>query len=527
MIAAKLKRREQMGIANMILKKMLLLIIALVMTGAFAGAACASPAAAGPHRIIDDNDTVVLPGNVYPLARPEFDKGATQPSLPMRRMILTLQRSTDKQAELDLLLAELHDPASPNFHQWLTPEEFGKRFGPAPEDIGVITGWLTSHGFTIDEIAIGRSWINFSGSVSDVQRAFQTQIHDYYVNGRLHHANVRDPSIPRGLSDLVVGVVSLHDFPSKMMNAGANPVQPDFTSGSAHYLSPGDFAVIYNVNALYNAGIDGSGQTIAIVGRTHPSGDNWTNFRSMMGLPSNPPQVIVNGDDPGDLGGGEDNEADLDVEWSGAVAKNATILYVTSKSTGSTDGVALSAQYIVNNNLAPVMSTSFGLCEPALGQTGRSFYNNLWLQAASQGITSFISSGDSGAAGCDSGSATRGTGKAVNGLASTPYNVAVGGTQFNEGTGSYWNTSNSGYTSALSYIPETAWNESGSNGGSGLWSTGGGGSPLITANRPGRQAPASRLTANATFPMSPSLRPLMMAISYAVRAYAARAHLML
>ena len=197
-----------------------------------------------------------------------------------------------------------------------------------------------------------------------------------------------------------------------------------------------------------------------------------------MGLPSNPPRVIVNGPDPGDLGAAEDNEADLDVEWSGAVARNAAILFVISKSTFATDGVDLSAQYIVNNNLAPVMSTSFGSCESALGKAENVFYNNLWQPAADQGITSYVSSGASGAAGCDPGSASSGTGQSVNGLASTPYNVAVGGTQFNEGQGSYWSETNgAGYSSALSYIPEIAWNESGSvSGGSGLWATGGGAS---------------------------------------------------
>ena len=240
-------------------------------------------------------------------------------------------------------------------------------------------------------------------------------------------------------------------------------------------LSPGDFAIIYDVNALYGAGIDGSGQTIAIVGRTHPPGTEWATFRTLMGLPPNPPTVIVNGPDPGDLGGDEDVEADLDVEWSGAVAQKATIIFVTSATTDTTDGVDLSAQYIVDNKLAPVMSTSFGEREADLGATENQFYNNLWSQAAGEGVTSFVSSDDSGAAGCDADdSSIASHGKAVNGLASTPYNVAVGGTEFNEGSGTYWGSNNGYYTSALSYIPEVVWNESGTNGGSDLWATGGG-----------------------------------------------------
>ena len=340
------------------MKRILLLLIVLVAAGVF-GAAQARAA----DRVIDDSDTVILPGNVHPLARPEFDTGRAPSSLPMERMILVLKRSADKQAELDRFLSRLHEPSSPDFHQWLTPEEFGKRFGPSPEDIDAVTGWLTSHGFVVEAVAKGKSWINFSGTVADVEAAFHTSIHTYQVGGRLYHANAEDPSIPRGLADVVAGVVSLNDFPRKAMHSDVLPAKPDYTSGSTHYLSPGDFATIYDVNALYSSGINGTGQSIAIVGRTHPSGTDWATFRSTMGLPANPPQVIVNGRDPGDLGGNEDVEADLDVEWSGAVAKNATIKFVVSKSTRTTDGVDLSAQYIVNNNLAPVMSTSFGSCE--------------------------------------------------------------------------------------------------------------------------------------------------------------------
>jgi subtilase family serine protease len=478
---------------NSILKNVLSFTIVLVVTGAFAGFFCEASGASPSYRPIDDNDTVVLPGNVYALARPEFDQGATRSSLRMERMILTLKRSPEKQVEVDTLFAELHDPSSPNYQRWVTPEEFGERFGPAPEDIEAIARWLMSHGFVVEEVAKGRAWVNFSGTVADVERAFRTQIHDYYIDGRLYHANVQDPSIPRALADVVAGVVSLHNFPRTMMHSKISPLMrtdlmPDYTSGATHYLSPNDFSTIYNVNALYNAGIDGNGQNIAIVGRTHPSSSDWTTFRSMMGLSTNPPQVIVNGPDPGDLGGDEDVEADLDVEWSGAVAKNAGILFVVSKSTYSTDGVDLSAQYIVNNNLAPVMSTSFSACESDLGTAGNNFYNDLWQQAAAQGITSFVSSGDAGAAGCNSGSDTVGSGLGVNGLASTPYNVAVGGTQFNEGSGSYWNTSNgSGYASAVSYIPEVVWNQSGvTPGGSGLWSTGGGAS--LEYDKPAWQA---------------------------------------
>jgi len=444
-----------------------------------------SASARGPL-VINEDDRIRQPRSVHPLARPEFDRGASSSSLPMERMILSLRIPQERQVKLDQLLLQQHDPTSSNYHRWLTPEEFGRQFGPAPEDIAAVAGWLTSNGFTVQEQAKAGTWINFSGTAADVKRAFRTEIHDYQVHGKLRHANASAPEIPRGLSGLVSGVVTLHNFPRKSMLKKSplslpGELLPAYSSASGnHTLSPGDFATIYNVSPLYSAGIDGSGQTIAIVGRTHPSSSNWTAFRSSFGLPVNAPQVVLNGTDPGDTGADEDGEADLDVEWSGAVAKNATVKFVVSKSTSSTDGIDLSAQYVVENNLAPVMSTSFGSCESDMGSSENAFYNNLWQQAASQGITSFVSTGDAGAAGCDDPSAASGSGLAVNGLASTPYNVAVGGTQFNEGSGSYWNSSNlSDGSSALSYIPETAWNESATQaGGSGLWSTGGGASSI-------------------------------------------------
>jgi len=444
---------------------------------------CAAGASKQP---IDDSDLVVLHHNVHAQARSELQVGHTAPATMMERMIFVLKLDAVKQVQLDALLARQQDPASSDFHRWLTPQEFGSQFGRSPEEIAQVAEWLSLHGFAVDEVGAGGTWINFSGAVSDVEAAFHTTIDDFDIDGELRHANSIDPSIPRALSGTVAGIVSLHNIPRRAMNTGVRQIetdgiQVDFTGASgSHYVSPGDFAVIYNVNALYDAGIDGTGQTVAIVGRTHPAASNWSTFRSTMALPANAPVVVVNGTDPGDQGANEDGEADLDVEWSGAVAKGATIRFVTSKSTASTDGVDLSAQYIINNNLAPVMSTSFGLCESSLGSSGNAFYNSLWSQAASQGITSFVSSGDSGSAGCNRGNDTTGSGQAVSGLASTPYNVAVGGTQFNEGTGTYWSSTNSaGDKSALSYIPEMVWNESSNvSGGSGLWATGGGASSI-------------------------------------------------
>ena len=440
---------------------------------------------------VDDSDRVVLSHNVHRLARPQYDRGRSDAGLPMERMILSLSLRPGAPQQLERLLASQQNPASPDYHRWLTPEQFAERFGRSQEDVEAAAAWLRGRGFSIDEVARSRGWINFSGTSALVEASFATEMHEYEVRGRLYHANATDPSIPTRLAAIVNGVVSLNSFPRQPNHRDLRPVSPEqltpeyTTFAGDHYLAPADFATIYDLNPLYGAGIDGSGQTIAIVGRTDIRLADVQFFRSWFGLPANDPVFVHNGADPGDLGGGEETEADLDVEWSGAVAPHATIKFVISKSTFATDGVDLSAQYIVNNNLAAAMSTSFGQCEATMGTTELAFYSNLWSQAAAQGITSFVSSGDAGAAGCNSGSDTTGFGKAVSGLCSTPYDVCVGGSQFADTSNPalYWSSTNNptSEASALSYIPELAWNESGSvSGGSGLWATGGGASNSFT-----------------------------------------------
>jgi len=425
-------------------------------------------------------DRVVLHGDTPRATRLADPVGRPDPATPMDRMILTLKIAPEAQARLDTLLARQQDPASSSYHQWLTPEAFGQQFGPSPEALAAVLDWLRASGFSVEEVGAGRTTILFNGDVRRVEQAFQTTLLDYRLDGRAFHANASEPSIPAALQAAVQGVVSLHNLPRMAMNRGFRI--PEFAAGNgANYMAPADFATIYNVGPLYAAGTTGSGVNLAIVGRTHIGLADVATFRSQFGLPANPPSVVVNGPDPGDLGGGEDGEAYLDVEWSGAVARNATITFVCSASTASTDGVDLSAQYIVNQNLAAVMSLSFGQGEAAMGTSENAFYKNLWAQAAAQGITVLVAAGDSGAAGSDSSSSASGTGGAsVSGLASTPSNICVGGTEFNDAGGAYWSASNgAAYASALGYIPEAAWNESGAvAGGSGLWAGGGGASTL-------------------------------------------------
>jgi Pro-kumamolisin, activation domain/Bacterial Ig-like domain (group 3) len=448
---------------------------------------------------VDEQNLTVLKGNVHPLARPEFDRGAAPASMLLERMLLVLKRSPEQEAALRTLLDQQQDKSSPNYHKWLTPEQFGQMFGPSDQDIQTITSWLGSHGLQVARVTKGREMIEFSGSEAQVEEAFHTQIHRFVVNGESHWANASDPEIPTALTPVVAGVFTLYDFrkqpqhvmTSQRFTATVRPGSlPQFTSSTGlHALGPADYATIYNINPLYTGGINGLGTTIAVVGRTNINVLDVSDFRSAFGLVANTPQIVLDGPDPGNLGGGEEAEAVLDSTWSGAVAPNASVKLVISASTDTTDGVDLSELYIVENNLGNVMTESFSACELFFTVSEAAGISGLAEQAAAQGITYLVSTGDSGSAGCDSPNASVATHPpAVNILASTPFNVAVGGTQFNDllNPNTYWSSSNTPGTlgSALSYIPENVWNESCSSCAQPNLAAGGGGTSIFFARPP-------------------------------------------
>lgn len=484
-----------------------LLVAALLSTAVFVPSSSllhAQVLQAGTSRIgaIDETSLVVLSGNHHPLATTANDRGEVSPDLPMDRMLLVLNRDASAEAALQALLARQQDKSSPDFHVWLSPAQFGTRFGVSTSDLQKLTAWLLFHGFHVNRVGQGSMTIEFGGTAGQVKEAFHTPIHSFAVNGQKHYANASHPQIPAALAPVVAGINTLHNFGKKpaihvlgkaSRIANTSMWQPEFTfsdaAGVQHYLAPGDFAKIYNTAALYQNGIDGAEQSVAIVARNNINLSDVQIFRIAFGLPVNDPQIILDGPDPGNVGGPEESEADLDVEWSGAIAPKATIKFVVSASTNSTDGVDLSALYIVDNNLAPVLSLSFGQCEKALGQAENTFYNNLWEQAAAQGITAVVSSGDNGPAGCDSDTQTTPAtgGLAVNGLASTPFNIAVGGTQFyeNGADSTYWSATNGpDQSSARGYIPENVWNESCADpngcGAASLFASSGGASSLYS-----------------------------------------------
>src|SRR5271156_5187704 len=492
-------------------------IIVCACVLAVASVAFFSPRSAGQSTVapslitqpIDEGKLVVLRGNTHPLARAKYDQGPAPASLAMDRMMLVLKTTSAQGAALETLLAQQQDRSSPNYHKWLTPQEFGAQFGVSDADIQKITSWLESHGFQIDNVANGRNVIQFSGNAAQVQSAFHTAIHKYTINSQEHWANANDPSIPAALTPAVTGVASLNNFPRKAAHRFAGTFQRDMATGKlksvkpeftfldcesstntpidCYGLAPYDFATIYNVLPLWNAGITGAGQTIAIVSDSDINPADLTNFRSLFGLPaatftrtytpgfssSNPGVLSCS------LPTGDECEADIDVQWSGAVAPGAAINLVISGSTNATFGGDTSAEWIIDNNLAKIIGYSYGECELGLGTAGNAFYGGSatakdsvgeWKQAAAEGITVIVSTGDSGSTGCDSDEDDNGAefGLAVNGVASTPYNVAVGGTDFNDATNPtvYWNTTNPSATTQASvkgYIPEITYNDTCTN----------------------------------------------------------------
>jgi len=435
--------------------------------------AAASAFAAQPNRItapIDGSQTVVLKGSVHAQAQPEFDQGPADPSLPLPYVVMATKPSPTQQADLEQLLTQQQDPASPSYHKWLTPEAYADRFGLSPSDTEKISIWLRSQGFSVVQVARGRDWIAFTATAGLVENTFHTQIHRYSVDGELHFANASELAIPKALAGAVAGFRGLNDFRWKPM--GVHEVVPSdvilpvimaqlFTINGgingSNFLAPDDFATIYDLTSLYTAGIDGAGMKLVVVGQVNVVMADIQAFRSGFNLPTNNPTVtVVPGTTPG-TNKGDLLESDLDLEWSGAVARNANVIFVTS------DDVFGSATYAIDNDLAPVISMSYGGCEAINGAFIAA--NEPTMQKANaEGITFVASSGDSGPASCDDPAETEAAkGLAVSYPASSPEVTGVGGTEFSadvNNPGLYWNTTNGANGgSAIMYIPETSWND--------------------------------------------------------------------
>jgi len=433
----------------------------------------------GPRALItqaiDENRLITLAGNTRPEATRKNDLGPARSGFHLD-MYLQLKRSPEQDLAAAQFVESLTDKASPNFHKWITAAEYGRRFGAAPDDIATVSGWLRSHGFTVNRVPANNMVIDFSGNAGQVRDALHTEIHDLEVAGKRYFANMTDPQIPAALLPAVTGVVSLNNFmPHKMLVPKAQyTVSPQQIA-----LVPGDLATIYNLNPAFSGGFTGQGQTVAVIEDTdlfNGTGD-WNVFRQTFGLTAQFPDGSLTQVHPAAGTGssvacvdpgvnGDDDEAALDAEWASAAAPNAAIVVASCADTTNFGGFIALQNMLTNGGPLPgVVSISYGTSETEFGTAGNSFVNTLYQTAAAEGVSVFVSSGDSAATLTDNRSEVAIHGVSVSGFASTPYNVAVGGTDFSDfasgTTAAFWSSTNGiYYNSAKSYVPEIPWNDS-------------------------------------------------------------------
>jgi subtilase family serine protease len=464
--------------------------------------------AQGPDRIprAIDRARVQTLAHHHPLwAVPANDAGTVPANLKIENLTLVLARSSQQEQAFEQLRADQQNPMSPDYHHWLTPDEIGERFGLSQSDIATLTGWLQSQGLQVTWVAPSRIFIEFTGTAADVSRTFQSELHYYKVNGKELVSVSSDPTIPVALAPVIRSVRGLFTIEERPLHF-VTPLEsstPDLTiSGGGvtdHDLAPGDFATIYDLPASTT----GAGTTIGIVAEARTDVADFNNFKSLTDTTfSNPIEVIptaYGGVDPGPAYTTSQScsssctllddqaEATLDVMRAGSVAPGASLLLVAASS--ASGGIAVDAQYLIESNPVPaqVMTISFGACELSAGASGVNFWDTLFQQAAGEGISVFVSSGDSGASGCDMAFATPPASPSPNSpnyICSSSYATCVGGTEFNDTSDPtvYWNSSNGlGLKSALSYIPEGAWNEPlNSNSSPQVAGSGGGVSSYIT-----------------------------------------------
>ena len=432
-----------------------------------------------------------LKGQTRRMAATAIDLGEVSPSLATGRMMLLLRRSDEQQAHLGQFLSQVQDPKSANYRHWLTPAQYGATYGVSEHDLGAVEQWLQANGLKVEKVASARNAILFSGAAGDLANAFHTSIHSYRVGQQQHFGNATDPEIPTALAPVISGVSPMNDFRPKPLHvlrdparfdAASHHLKPALTGGSdgeySLYVTPADASVIYdtpnqNFNSAAKQTLDGTGVTIGVVGYSALAMADVQSYRTAFlpgGAASNLPTQILDGAiDPGVIPGGIASEGLLDVEVAGGLAPGAAINYYYAASTDLSDGLILAGLRALEDNKINILSASYGECEADLGIGGNLEWSELWQQAAAQGISVTVSTGDSGSASCDTDSqstlaAVRGL--SVSGLSSTPYNIAVGGTDYYSLADNFNNyvSTDSGsypyYGTALGYIPENPWNDS-------------------------------------------------------------------
>jgi subtilase family serine protease len=473
-------------------------LLSLVLLLGTSSKTMAADALFGQPRItaaIDETKLVKIPNNVVKAFNVANDRGVVADDFPLEHLQLQLQRSGAQEQAVEEFIDALHDRRSPEFHKWLSATEFGARFGVATSDLVTVQRWLAGRGFQVNSIYPSGMMIDFSGTAGLVRAAFHTEIHRLDVNGVAHIANASNPSLPAALQPVVAGVISLTDFRGHPKHkARAKYTGTNECNGPCYLVTPSDLAEIYNFNPLFQVAtpITGLGQTIAVVEDSNLyDNKDWTAFRDAFGL-SKYKSGSLNIVHPAPAGGTacadpghpfvtlpdgaqlfDDDEATIDAEWASAAAPDATILVATCKATQTTDGVHLAIENLVNGYYPPpIISISYGACETSMPETLRIAFKTLYQQAVAEGISVFVASGDTGPESCVENinsypfpyNPSQATGNGVDGWVSTPYDVAVGGTDFGDSyaktNSTYWASSSvAPWVSAKSYIPEIPWND--------------------------------------------------------------------
>jgi len=445
-----------------------------------------------------------------PWAVPENSQGPVPGDTMLEHLTLVLQRSPQQQQAFEQFLQQLQDRSSSNYHHFLTPIQIGQRFGVAQQDIEAISEWLRAQGLRVDSVSNSRMMIDFSGTASRVGAAFVTEMRYYMVHGEQRIAPASEPQIPAafaGVIQSVSGLYTIKNRPYHTMGQAykekgggfSRPAGTFCNPGCSNFIFPADFAEIYDLNSIVN--IDGTGQTVGIIGRSRVYDPDVENFQTLSGLTPKDPTVIIppDGVDPGPPAGeggvasGDQGEATLDVMRSTSIAPGATIDLIVSLSNNGLDGVAIAAEYAVDTNPIPaqIINISFGACEADAGQSGDQFWDSLFSTAAGEGISVFVAAGDAGAAGCDDYFQTPPASQvlSINYICASSYATCVGGTEFNDTAdpAKYWNQTPvqaPPYESALSYIPEGGWNEPSNGSGGFEAAAGGGGFSIYIATPP-------------------------------------------
>lgn len=382
----------------------------------------ASPFGKSGHRYL-------IPGQLSSLLKRRSPIHATQTDA---RLDLSIGLNVRNPDELDRLIVSQNDPNSSLYHSYITPQEFTQRFGPTQSTIDAVEAYLRSQKLDVGTVSSNHLLIQASGSVQNVEQAFNVRISDYAMDGRTIYAPTDEPSVPASLAGMILNVSGLDNIAryhrSSQPLAGAKP-RPGPSGG----LTPGEIRTAYDINPLISGGTNGSGQTVGIFELDGYKASDVNAYLNYYGLGSpRYSNVLVDGatNTPGQAA----VEVELDMELVSAVAPGAAQkIYIGQN---NTTGVNDLYNRIVTDNSAKVVSISWGLCEAATGDAEIATLHNIFKQGAAQGQAFFAASGDFGAYDCGDNNL------AVDSPADDPYVVGVGGTTLHTASdGTYRNES--------------------------------------------------------------------------------------